>query len=140
MGHNYGTNYAGYPWLGILMMTIFCMSFGCFVSWLTLKEGSIWPAVIAHAVLNGLAGISLFLLASPSTPILGPLPVNLIGGLPFLVVAILLLLIPGALNEAEDKTTLEARTYCQQLLKGMIPHKAEPRLRLAIYRFDLVGS
>ncbi len=103
MGHNYGTNYAGYPWLGILMMTIFCMSFGCFVSWLTLKEGSIWPAVIAHAVLNGLAGISLLLLASPSTPILGPLPVNLIGGLPFLAVAILLLLIPGALNEAEDK-------------------------------------
>ncbi len=103
MGHNYGTNYAGYPWLGILMMTIFCMSFGCFVSWLTLKEGSIWPAVIAHAVLNGLAGISLFLLASPSTPILGPLPVNLIGGLPFLAVAILLLLIPGALTESEDK-------------------------------------
>ena len=103
MGHNYGTDYLEYPWLGILMMIVFCVGFGTYLAWLTLKEGSIWPAVIAHAVMNALAGISGLVLAAKVDPVMGPMPVNLIGGTPFLLLTLFFLMIPEALSEARNK-------------------------------------
>ncbi len=58
MGHNYGVNYPGAPWLGILAMTWFTFLFGTFLGWAVLRSGSVWPAVIGHGALNGIAGIS----------------------------------------------------------------------------------
>ncbi len=54
-GHNFGTDYWGFPWLGIVGMSIFCMVMGVFLMWLTKKSGSIFPAAIMHACNN--AGI-----------------------------------------------------------------------------------
>ncbi len=93
MGHNYGLNYFGYPWTGFIAMTWFTMSAGVIFGWLALRGGSVWPAVIAHAATNGIAGLGvLFLLpgATPS-PLLGPLPVAFIGGIPWLLFAAYLL-------------------------------------------------
>jgi len=90
MGHNYGLNYPGFPWLGILTMTWACILLGIFMAWITLRSGSVWPAVIAHAVINGISGLSLLAVHGQPNPILGPLPVALIGSGGWLLVACLL--------------------------------------------------
>lgn len=93
MGHNYGFGYFGAPWTGILMMTWFCITVGVVFGWLTLRGRSVWPAVIAHAGLNGIASINALFLgvdAQPN-PLIGPLPVGLIGGLPWVLLAAYLL-------------------------------------------------
>lgn len=51
-GHNFGTDYAGYPYLGIITMCILCMFWGMVLMWLTKKTGSVYPAAIFHAMLN----------------------------------------------------------------------------------------
>lgn len=51
-GHNFGTEYDGYPYLGILAMCINCTFLGMGLMWLTKKTGSIYPAAIMHAANN----------------------------------------------------------------------------------------
>lgn len=52
VGHNYGTDYPGFPYLGILLMCISCTFFGIALTYITVKSGSVWPAAIMHAVNN----------------------------------------------------------------------------------------
>lgn len=90
MGYNYGFNYPGFPWVGILLFCVFTFTFGTLIGWATLRAGSVWPAVIGHGLLNGLAaGPALFVQGNPST-LLGPLPIGLLGGLGFTLVALYL--------------------------------------------------
>lgn len=91
MGHNYGLAYSGYPWLGLLATLWFTLSVGILFGWLSLQAGSVWPAVIAHGALNGIANIgSLFVKGSFST-LLGPSPAGVISGLFFTMAAIWIL-------------------------------------------------
>ncbi|MGB4594848.1 MAG: CPBP family intramembrane glutamic endopeptidase [Anaerolineaceae bacterium] len=101
MGHNYGVDYAGYPWLGIGMMILFCVLFGVFMAWITLKEGSVWPAVVAHAVLNGVAAFPVMLTLGEPNPILGPFLMGAVAGIPLLLLAVMLLWLPNALKQGE---------------------------------------
>jgi ABC-2 type transport system ATP-binding protein len=89
MGHNFGFGYPGAPWTGILAMTWFTLAAGVFFGWLVLKAGNVWPAVIAHASVNGIAATGVLFLNPDAAvnPLLGPLPVGIIGGLPCLVLA-----------------------------------------------------
>lgn len=66
-GHNFGTDYAGYPYLGIICMCVFCTFRGIFLMWLTKKTNSIYPAAIFHAMNNfgGTVTNSLFLSGIP---------------------------------------------------------------------------
>jgi len=86
MGHNFGMDYPGFPWLGILAMIWFCILAGTFLGWLRIKSDSVWPAIIGHAAINGIAG--LFVLFTLGTPnfLLGPTPVGIIGSTGFLAV------------------------------------------------------
>ena len=52
VGHNFGTDYYGYPYLGILAMCISCTFLGMGLMWLTKKTGSVYPAAIMHAANN----------------------------------------------------------------------------------------
>ena len=52
VGHNFGTDYPGFPYLGILVMCLDCTVTGIMLTYLTVKSGSIWPAAIMHAVNN----------------------------------------------------------------------------------------
>lgn len=54
-GHNFGTDYPGYPYMGFLCMCVSCTSLGIILMWLTEKTGSIYPAAIMHAM-NNLGG------------------------------------------------------------------------------------
>ena len=90
MGYEYGFDYFGFPWVGMLLFLVFTFSAGVFLAWITLRGRSVWPAVIGHAAINGIAGISVpFLAANPPT-LLGPLPVGLIGVAGYLLLAIIL--------------------------------------------------
>ncbi|MDO4572311.1 MAG: CPBP family intramembrane metalloprotease, partial [Clostridia bacterium] len=85
LGHNYGFGYFGYPWTGVALMTLFCMGFGCFLSWLTLRTGSAVPAALAHAGLNAVAGLGLTVCLPGYDALLGPLPMGALGMLPALL-------------------------------------------------------
>lgn len=52
VGHNYGTDYPGFPYTGILIMCVSCTSLGIALTYITVKSGSVWPAAIMHAVNN----------------------------------------------------------------------------------------
>ena len=59
IGHNFGLDYIGFPYLGILKMCVLCILLGVVLTFLTEKSGSIWPAAIMHAVSNGQPSILL---------------------------------------------------------------------------------
>jgi membrane protease YdiL (CAAX protease family) len=98
MGHNYGFDYPGYPWTGMLMMVVLTLVLGTIFGWLTLRGGSVWPAVIAHASINGVAGFAILLTVGTPSPLLGPLPVGIIGMIPAIALAAWLMLTPGHLE------------------------------------------
>jgi membrane protease YdiL (CAAX protease family) len=102
MGHNYGLDYPGYPWLGMLAMVLFCVVIGTLLSWLTLKEGSLWPAVIGHGAINGIAALGLVAQKGAPASLLGPAPTGIIGGLFFMLFALALLFKPGALEPGKE--------------------------------------
>lgn len=92
MGHNYGLDYPGFPWLGLLATLWFTLSIGIFFGWLSLKAESVWPAVFAHGALNGIAAIGLLFIKEPFSMLLGPSPAGLIGCLPFTILSLVILL------------------------------------------------
>lgn len=51
-GHNFGTDYPGYPYLGMFAMCVSCTFQGIGLMWLTKKTGSVYPAAIMHAMNN----------------------------------------------------------------------------------------
>ena len=52
IGHNFGTDYPGFPYVGIVKMCIMCALMGIILTFITEKSGSVWPAAIMHAVNN----------------------------------------------------------------------------------------
>jgi uncharacterized protein len=53
-----GYNYPEHRILALPLMILSTIVMGVLVGWLRLASGSIWPAVIAHAAINGSAGLS----------------------------------------------------------------------------------
>ena len=96
MGHNYGLDYIGAPWLGMLVMIWFTLTLGTLLGWASLRAGSVWPAVIGHAAINGIAGIGVFFTQGEPNPLLGPLPVGLIGSAGLALAAFCIWLWPRA--------------------------------------------
>lgn len=98
MGHNYGLVYPGAPWLGPLAMVWFCIVLGTFIGWVTIKGGSVWPAVIAHAAINGIAGIGALLVQGDVNPLIGPMPMGIVGSVGFTIIMMIILLSSGGLS------------------------------------------
>lgn len=99
MGHNYGLDYFGAPFLGSLAMVWFTVVVGVLLGWLTVRSESVWPAIIAHAGLNGIAALGILLVKGEPSPLLGPAPSGLLGGLGFTLAAALILVWPGSLKD-----------------------------------------
>jgi membrane protease YdiL (CAAX protease family) len=103
MGYNFGLEYASAPLGGMLVFAWFTTTFGIVLGWLTLRGGSVWPAVIGHGAFNGIAALpGLFVQGEPN-PLLGPLAFGLLAGVPMTLVALWLWLrgAPAALPNAE---------------------------------------
>lgn len=95
MGHNYGTGYWGYPWLGILAMIVFCVVLGIIEGYISIKLESVIPAAMIHSTVNAGAALPSIFAKSGYNPLLGPAITGLIGGLPFSVLAVILLIKAG---------------------------------------------
>ena len=90
LGHNYGLNYAWFPFTGIFAMFIFCTVLGTIFSYLTIKTKSCIPAVIAHGSLNGFASVVMYFTVDGGNPFVGPGPTGIVGGSAFIITAIIL--------------------------------------------------
>ena len=60
MGYSYGSDYLGFPVLGIIAMTVSCTAFGTFLCLLRERSGSVWPCALAHGSLNAVAGLGVW--------------------------------------------------------------------------------
>ncbi|MGN1090762.1 MAG: CPBP family intramembrane glutamic endopeptidase [Huintestinicola sp.] len=58
-GHNFGTDYKFFPWLGILLMCVFCTAFNAFLTLLSEKTKSVYPCTFAHAINNNISAVML---------------------------------------------------------------------------------
>lgn len=103
MGYEYGFDYPGFPWLGMLLFLLFTISAGTLLAWVTYQGRSIWPAVIGHGAINGIAAIAALFTSSNPKPLslLGPLPVGIIGMAGYLLLALVIILLPQALMPRE---------------------------------------
>ncbi|MBG0771405.1 MAG: CPBP family intramembrane metalloprotease [Anaerolineaceae bacterium] len=91
MGYNYGLDYFGAPFLGPLTMVLFTTALAVTLGWLTIKAQSVWPAVIGHGALNGIAAIGFLMVKGSPSNLLGPAPTGVVGGLALLILAAALL-------------------------------------------------
>jgi membrane protease YdiL (CAAX protease family) len=90
MGYEYGFSYPGFPWVGPLLFILVTFAFGTFLGWIAIRGGSVWPAVIGHAAINGIAALAIMAQKGTPNPLLGPSPVGLIGVMGYLVVALVM--------------------------------------------------
>ena len=65
--------------------------------WVTLRSGSVWPAVIAHGVHNATCRLMFWFLSGPADTLIGPGPGGIVGSLGYFLIALPIFLIPGAL-------------------------------------------
>ena len=105
-GHNFGTDYPGYPYLGIICMCVYCTFMGIFLMWLTKKTNSIYPAAIFHAMNNfgGTVTSSLFISGIPDDFSL-TIPQKMILDIPLYAAAVIIfvLLLRDGKNKAAEK-------------------------------------
>lgn len=99
IGYEYGaaagnaTGYAGFPIVGMLLFCVITTGWGILHDWLYEKSGSIWVPSLFHGAINAAATLplSLCITNTGSARLLGPAPMGLLAGLPFLTAAALLL-------------------------------------------------
>ena len=86
VGHNFGMDYPGFPYLGIILMCLFCTALGTVLMYVTIKTNSIWPAAFMHAVNNSVPSV-LFLFMKQDVEI--PLWIHTFSHIPLLIIALL---------------------------------------------------
>ena len=52
VGHNFDTDYPGFPYVGIILMCLYCILLGGILTYVTERTGSVWPAAFLHGVNN----------------------------------------------------------------------------------------
>lgn len=76
---------------GIAAMCAWCTVLAIFLSYVTIRTGSTFAAAIGHGAVNGTTnGVTLISL-SGGNPFVGPLCTGIVGGLPLLGVAVVML-------------------------------------------------
>lgn len=56
-GHNFGTDYKYFPWLGIVLMCVFCTVMNAFLTLLSERTKSVYPCAFAHAINNNISAL-----------------------------------------------------------------------------------
>ncbi len=97
MGYNYRLDYPSFLLLGMLVMVWFTLILAVLFSWAVLRAGSVRPAVIRLAVLNGLGATGILVASGDVYLLLGPISASIIGSLAFTVFALWALLSRHAL-------------------------------------------
>ena len=95
-GYEYGFDYIGSPWFGLMVFTLFCITAGIIEEIVYDKTKSIWYAALLHGSINAFLTIPpVFLNANEQAMIdryavFGPFGTGLITGLPMLILAIIM--------------------------------------------------
>lgn len=95
-GYEYGTNYIGHPWLGLIAFTLFCIMIGIIEQIVYDKTKCIWYAALFHGSINAMLTIPpVFENAYAADKleqiaVLGPGGTGLIIALPFFILAIVM--------------------------------------------------
>lgn len=55
IGHNFGVDYPGFPFVGIGLMCAFCIAMNALLTFLTERTGSVYPAAFCHMINNNLS-------------------------------------------------------------------------------------
>jgi membrane protease YdiL (CAAX protease family) len=100
MGFGYGQDYWGAPVAGALLFVLIILSPGIIYSWMTLRSGSVWPACIAHAENNAFYSLMILFLIRKPDVLIGPSNNGIVGCLGYVLLALPIFLIPGALIPA----------------------------------------
>jgi membrane protease YdiL (CAAX protease family) len=79
LGFNYGLDYPGAPFTGIVMMVIVCLVLGIWLSQVTISTQSVIPAAILHGALNLVGEWPALVAFVGFNPLLGPNPTGIIG-------------------------------------------------------------
>ncbi len=93
----------------MLIYVVYTCSASVLLSWVALCSGSVWPASIAHGMLNGTSAFPTLLANATANPLLGPGPTGLVGMLGYLILALVLLFNPKAFAREEEARNEEAR-------------------------------
>lgn len=101
IGHNYGVGYPGFPFTGIAAMCFFCIVMGIFLSYVTMKTKSCIPAVLGHGAINSIAALGMYFTKDGGNPFIGPAPTGIVGAIPFIVVAVIMLVFYFGKKEKE---------------------------------------
>ena len=93
IGYEYGTDYVGFPIVGMLIFCIYTTAIGILCDWVYEKSNCIWLPSIFHGAFNAIAAIPLTLCIpnTSSAILLGPAPIGIIAGLPMIICAAVLL-------------------------------------------------
>ena len=93
IGYEYGTDYVGFPIVGMLIFCIFTTVAGILCDWLYEKTHCIWIPSIFHGAINaaGTLPMAVCITSTGSARLLGPAPNGVLAGLPFIIFAVILL-------------------------------------------------
>lgn len=91
IGYEYGTDYVGFPVVGMLIFCIFATTSGILCDWLYEKSKCIWIPSILHGAINAAGTIPAFICKANtgSAVLLGPAPMGVLAGIPFIVCAMI---------------------------------------------------
>jgi membrane protease YdiL (CAAX protease family) len=70
-GHNYGTAYWGFPWLGVGMMVVFTVGLSPIHGFVRDRTGTAWAPAVLHGTLNALGGLVGVLVAGGHPLVIG---------------------------------------------------------------------
>ena len=70
-GHNFGTDYKGFPFVGIGLMCVMCVLMNSILTFLTKRTESVYPAAICHMVNNNILSVFLVLFVSTDADNIG---------------------------------------------------------------------
>jgi membrane protease YdiL (CAAX protease family) len=90
-GLNYYFDYPGFPYSGILMMTLFAAVIGVWLSYMTIRTKSVIAASIAHGAINAIRELPAFVAVSGINTLIGPKPSGIIGLVGFIVLSFICL-------------------------------------------------
>ncbi len=89
-GLNYGLDYWGAPYTGIVVMTLVCVVLNVWLSYVTIEVDSVIPASILHGAINVIGEFPALVAISGVNTLLGPGPAGIIGMIGLLIGAIIL--------------------------------------------------
>ena len=92
IGYEYGTDYAGFPIVGMLLFCVITTVLGIMCDWLYEKTGCIWIPSVFHGAINAAAAIpmAICITNTGSAILLGPAPMGILAGLPMIMGAVIL--------------------------------------------------